>query len=403
MSSLAEDEKLRRRFLRWVLGAKAGGTTYVLEQALPGDAIQYSTQEAERRGLPDGCITDGDSWALIIESKIAAAIEAEQLTRHMRTARRRGFNDLTLLLVSVGEFAGRLPRDVIATTWAKVYRWLIGQTANSNWAKRCVEYMEVLEARESASGYLQEGTLTVFSGIPFGEGDPYNYLNARRLIGLLRRELVADRRLERRLNADLDAKGRGAITGRSGTLVWDFLRIRGAKNDALFTEHPHLTFAIHHDQVDATVTVPNSVKPSIRNKLLGPTVEDFRSAIQTAAQDFEGLIQRVPEVQPQVSVLQRHYRSQKSPATIDCSLRFDVRTALPRNSRSLGKVKPQPQWVEAAYSALASRRSNIQFQIGAAFPFRTCSIVRTPEIARALADVWLSCESIVKRMLAGDS
>lgn len=56
----------------------------MLEQALPGEITEIPEAEAERRGLPDGCITDGTSWGLLIESKFASAVSSDQVHRHLR-------------------------------------------------------------------------------------------------------------------------------------------------------------------------------------------------------------------------------------------------------------------------------------------------------------------------------
>jgi hypothetical protein len=114
LASLAEDRRLLRSVVLWACGRKEKmAKLRVLEQSLPGEPLDLSEEEAERRGLPDGCITDGDSWALLIESKFAARPTAEQLRRHLRTARRRGIEDVQLLLITVHAAPGRLPDKVV--------------------------------------------------------------------------------------------------------------------------------------------------------------------------------------------------------------------------------------------------------------------------------------------------
>jgi len=49
--------------------------------------------------------------------------------------------------------------------------------------------MEILEVKLTNDGYLKEGILTVFSGIPFTEDSPYNYPEAKRLIKLAMEDL----------------------------------------------------------------------------------------------------------------------------------------------------------------------------------------------------------------------
>jgi hypothetical protein len=73
----------------------------VLEQTLPGDEKEISEEDADRRTLPDGCISDGLGWALLIDSKFAAKVSADQLRRHLRTAARNGLETCKLLLLTV--------------------------------------------------------------------------------------------------------------------------------------------------------------------------------------------------------------------------------------------------------------------------------------------------------------
>lgn len=396
---LEADRRLLDRFVRWTVAEDIRGRRItVLEQSLPGDPLELSEDEAERRGLPDACIHDGDSWALIIESKFASDVNPEQLRRHARTMKRRGLLHATLLVIAVGKPDQKASAAFKAITWSQVYRWLCRESAGSAWARSCAEYLEVAESRGAAQGYLTEGMLTVFSGIPFGPNEPYVYSNAKRLLRLLRGELVKDRRLANKLNANIRGEGRSAITGRGGSLVWDFIPLKSALGDAIFTQHPHLTFGIHADHVDALVTVPNGVRSRMRAKLLGDDFDSFQRVIEATARKLRLALQRAPGAVPIVNVLQRHYLSQRSSGTIDCQLKFDVRTALPRKSKQRGKVKSQPQWLQAVHSALASRRSNIQFQIGAVFPYAACNIAGRAEIAKVIADVWLACGPVLDRM-----
>lgn len=101
--ALAEDKKLLRSFVRWVTHKPAPSTGLaIVEQQLPGEP-ELSENDAEQRGLPDAWIHDNDRWSLLIESKIAAAVRNDQLDRHVRTALRRGFVDITLLVIDVAE------------------------------------------------------------------------------------------------------------------------------------------------------------------------------------------------------------------------------------------------------------------------------------------------------------
>lgn len=396
--SLAEDRRLLNAFVLWAFGRNVRNEKLsVLEQSRPGGSSDISEEEAQQRGLPDGCITDGDSWALLIESKVALRPTLDQLHRHVRTARRRGIEDVRLLLLTVHPAPSRLPDNMVAKQWWEVYAWLSEQSPRSAWAKRCLEYMQVAEAKEAAAEYLQEGRLTVFSGIPFGEHEPYTYGQAKRLLKLLREELCKDSRLSTRIAADLLAPGRSAITGQNDSGVWDYIPIRQAHLAEKHTEYPHLTLTIGREHVGAFVTVPNGMNSTQRAQVLGADMDGFESVIQGATIEMVQSLRKVRGFVPEIIVLQRHWPSRHSSAAVDCQLRFDARTTLPTASRDRGPVKSQPQWLKAAYEALVHRRSNLEFAIGGSFPYGSCPTVADSAIVRAIADVWLACGPVVKR------
>jgi len=374
----------------------------VLEQSLPGERDDLTEEEAERRGLPDGCITDGDSWTLLIESKFAAKPTSEQLRRHVRTCERRGLEEVVGLLLTVHSAPPQLPGNVIAKQWSDVYTWLCRQCGRSWWARRCTEYMQVAEAKEAANTYLQEGKLTMFSGIPFGNGEAYAYGQAKRLLKLLREELCRDKRLSKNLRADLEASGRPAITGRDHSSVWDFIPIRRKRTGRVLkhTEHPHLTLSISQDRVGAYITTPNKMNSGLRAQLLRSSFEEFELLVQKVTTDMVVALKGVDGFVPEVIVLQRHFRSQRSPGVVDCQLRFDGRTTLSKTSRYRGQVKRQPQWVKAAYDALSHRRSNLEFQIGCSFPYDTCPVTRDKSIVSAISNSLLACAPLLKRVTA---
>ena len=132
---LHEDRVLLSGFLVWI-GIKLPTRAQALmlaEQSLPGDAPE-TEEDAEQKGLPDIVIHDGVTWCLLIESKVQAALTDDQLARHERTLRRRGFEQVhRLALTKAGV---RVPRNTIASTWSKLYEWL-GKTGRSReWSER---------------------------------------------------------------------------------------------------------------------------------------------------------------------------------------------------------------------------------------------------------------------------
>lgn len=399
LSCLSKDRRLLGHFVIWAAGQrKLPKALGVLEQTLPGEPVEFSETEAERRGLPDGCITDGTRWSLLIESKFAAALSADQLRRHLRTATRHGLTDSRLLLLTVGEVTQKLPSQVIARRWSDVYQWLVRESRRSEWAQIAKEYLEVAEARGIEQQYLKEGTVTVFSGIPFGRSEPYSYIQAKRELGLFLNELRSDRRLQRRLGTDPNGRGRGAITGRAGYGVWDFLSLKSAARSKLFTKFPHLTVGIRDTRLEVYVTVPNGVRSEVRGNILGRSHEDFDRLVHDVHRRLCVALRKHPGASPMIVLVQRHYASQRSPAIHDAQLRFDSRTGF-KGSQSRGRVKHQPEWLRVVYDVLKNRRSNLQFQIGADFPYDRCPVVASPQITEIAVAVWLACEPLVKTAL----
>ena len=351
--------------------------------------------EAERRGLPDGCISDGTGWALLIESKAAARISVDQLQRHRRTAARRGIGPVQVLVISIGAPPARLPTWVMLLRWSQVYAWLRNEARRSLWAATAADYLEVAEMRGAADGYLPEGTLTEFAGIPFGPDNPYTYPQAKRVLGLLRSELLADSRLQRVLKADPNSKGRGAITGSGDKRIWDYIGLHASRGAQVFTQLPHLTIGVHDDHLEATVTIPNGIRSRLRSKMLGAHYEDFERLIDGVTRALVRALQPFPGAVPNVTVVQRRYQTQRSQPTVDCMLHFDPRTALAA-AAIRGRVKEQPHWLRVTYEVLKARRSNLQFQVGAEFPYATCPAVHESRIARAVADTWIACAPIIE-------
>jgi len=393
LSCLSRDRRLLQRFISCAGEAHSAEKLEVFEQSLPGETIDLSEDDAERRGLPDGCISDGTGWALLIESKFAAAVNSDQLQRHLRTAAKHGLDKCKLLLLTVGEVRERLPAGVLTRRWSDVYQWLVQERSRSPWARIAAAYLEVAEMRGVEQEYLKEGTLTTFTGIPFGKEDPYTYPQAKRLLGLLMGELRKDSRLRRQLGTDPSSKGRGAITGRTGQAVWDFLSLKSGPK--AFTKYPHLTVGIVNSRFEAYVTIPNGIRVSLRNKMLGASYEEFERMILNVTRLLCVALRKYPGASPMLVVVQRRYITQRSPAILDGVLRFDPRTAVAADRRVRGRVKHQPQWLRAVYDLLANRRSNLQFQIGADFPYDRCKVVASPQVKDATVNIWLACKPLV--------
>jgi hypothetical protein len=399
VSCLAADTKLLRGFIKWATGEPAPvGRLQIVEQQLPGEEEPVeeviAEKQAKRRGLPDAWVHDRNSWALILESKIEAPLTGDQLDRHRRMAEKRGFSEFKLVAFVTKKGRRPVADDVTVFEWRELYSWLCRQR-ESIWACRLTDYMEVMERKLPGEGYLKEGTLTVFSGIPFGNDNPYNYLEAKRLLQQAMEELRKRKDLQRKLGMNPEGEGRPAITGRVGAAVWDFLPLAGAKDSETFTEFPHLTLGIERERVIAIVTVPNGIRREFRRRLLSNGKDGFLQVLEEIRQGLEKTLSRVDGATPWLEILQRHYPSQRAEPVVDARLQFDLRTAIGRRTRRI-KVKEQPQWLEAAYDALRHKQSNLQLAVGAVFPYAKCPAVGTPAILDHVANVWLSCRPLLR-------
>lgn len=400
-SCLAEDPALCKNFVRWLLkdGPLPSGRLHVLEQQLPGDA-PVGEDEAESRGLPDAWIHDGQSWAMLVESKVSSAIKGEQLRRHLATALKRGFEQIQVVLISVKR-PGPLPRGVHPIEWRSVYTWAQRQAVKSSWAVRLVRYMEILETKMVADEYLKEGALTVFSGVPFTGENPYNYREAKRVLRLLMNALRERKELSSQLGIDRDAPGRTAITGRDGAYVWDFLRLKGTQNTPNVTKAPHSTLSIRADDVFALLTMPNNMAGTYRKRILGAGYDGFSDLMGRVAGEIVSRLKSCPGAIPWVEVVQRRYPHQRAVPIVDSRLEFDLRTAFPHQASAKSRPKTQAEWLRSAYAAYGGKRANVQLAVGAIFPYDRCPVVHTPEAVNAIIAAWLGCKPLLDALLKG--
>lgn len=399
VSALGSDSKLLRRFVKWACGSVPSGRIKIIEQQLPGEEGGDNEQKAERRGLPDAWIHNNQDWALICESKIQAPLSMSQLLRHRRTAECRGFSDIQIIAFVAKRSQESNTTGVRVIEWTELYSWL-RRERQSEWASRVADYMEILEEKLAEQGYLREGTLTVFAGIPFDQEHPYSYREAKRLLDLSLDELRRRKSLKTSLRADPTGPGRPAITGREASSVWDFLPLAAAREARAFTEYPHLTLGIRRDSLRAIVTIPNGIRPKFRRNLLREGPEAFIALIERVHKNLHDAIGSVDGAVPYMEIVQRHHLSQRSRPIEDARLEFDLRTAFRSPKRWRRHVKNQHQWVETAYKVLSNKNANVQAAIGASFSYKNCPSVHTPGILDHIADTWLACRPLIQTTIA---
>lgn len=351
-------------------------------QSVPGRRMP-SEADAERLGLPDLWLYDGD-WCLLIEAKITASLSPLQLEAHHARARKQGFSRIHVVPLTASMQADT------GMVWTDVYQLVRSGVWRSIWPGLAADYLEVLEARMIADGQLTIGSLTGFSGFRFGEYG-FTYGEASRLLRQAMIKLRDDARLDA-LGVDRTLPGRPAITGQDGPVVWDFLRLAQSK-DSPHTAHPHLTIGIVDDSVEAMVTLPNGLNTKSRGALADLSSDSWNMLTRELMAGFAPLLAAQPRAVPMIRVLQRRYPSQRARPFDDAHILFDLRTAT-----GLEPVKLQPQWFNAAIAAWTAKNSNMQIQFGMSFKLSSCPLMQKEGAVTILADVLLAMRPLLAVM-----
>lgn len=358
---------------------------------------EESEIEYERKGLPDGWIHDGESWCLLIESKISSRLTVDQLRRHKKTAERCGFTEITVLAIEATPSNIHRPDWLRSLQWSDTYQ-LLTKAPQSDWAKVVAEYYVIAEQKFSDEGYLQEGNLTVFDGIPFDQDHPFNYLEAKRLLKLIMEELRSDKAFCRDAGINPEISGRGAITGSKGSGVWDYLSYKNATEGENFTNHPHFTIGISNQRLNASITIPNGINTAYRRSLKQIEYSDFYKVIGDITGNMLPLAKKDPGYSPWCHATQRRYSSQRSIPIQDAIVEFDLRTAIQTKN---DKVKPQEQWLKSVYEAYQEKRSNYQIQFGASIYFSRSLKVKKKSMLNTIKQTFIACTPLIS-MLEGE-
>lgn len=398
---LHEDRKLLPKFIQWVLGKGIPGTGNfeVLEQQIPGEKISLSGDESDISGLPDIWIHDSDRWSLIIENKIALAVDNDQLRRHYQTALKRGFENIHIVVIGPLKPKRKLIDRAQFKHWSEIYSWLIKQSNSSPWAHRTTKYFEIAETKFADTGYLKEGTLTEFSGFHFDEKNPYNYLEAKRVLRLAMEDLRKNKKLCSTLGIGPNISGRSKLTGKEDSCVWDYLALAQSDGQGKFNEFPHFTLLVGEEALYPFVGFPNEIKSKFRRNLLNGGKEQFLESFYEILQDMEKTTNNVVGATPWVRIKQRHFPSRRSIPISDAVLEFDLRTARKDSGDTTPKgsaVKCQPIWLDALYELFKSNQGNIELNVGIQFKYAHCQEVKSPKILDVIAETWITCRPLIK-------
>ena len=393
-SCLYEDKKLLESFLKKFCSGFFIKTQNINieQQTIPG-LIQDSVDESQKKGLPDALIFD-DEKCLIIESKVSSTLTSDQLRRHENTIRRRGFEQIR----GIGIVVDIVPKvkldNWIQITWNDVYSWSYKERNKSEWAKKLLDYFNVLENNMVEDEYLKEGSITEFTGIHFDDENPYSYREGKRQLRLLLKKLKSNKILKEELRINLNHKGRGGIK-KVGNL-WDYLTFdTGVKNKS-FTDEPHLTIGVGPDFIEGNLTIPYRIKGRTKKNFYSLSWKSFRKIIENIANNFHNEFGISNGFKPQIIMAQRRYPSQSSPAIHDARLDFDIRTAFKDLSSKLKPTqKKQEEWLKLVYDINNNKKSNIQFQVGARFYFNKNSLVNNKDADKVLCKSFLACKPLI--------
>lgn len=142
------------------------------------------------------------------------------------------------------------------------------------------------------------------------------------------------------------------------------MALRDRPKGPLFTRWPHLTLASHPDHLEVAVTIPDGVDPAVRKRLIALGSDGLTALNTQILRRARRLLSRGARVE--AYAVQRHYRTQRSPADIDARLMFKLST-----TRGQGQVKSQPEWLTLFETLLKRKRSNIQFGYVVRLPWTT--------------------------------
>ena len=398
---LHEDGVLLRDFAVWLSPHPVPtGKLRIVEQTLPGVAARENDDDTGN-SLPDAWIfaDEDESWALLIESKIQAGVDVVQLRKHQSMAECCGFLDATVFVVSAAKPPASLPAGVRPCRWSIVYEWFHARQTQSSWARRLIDYMQVLEAKMIESGDLTNGNLTSFSGIQFDEDHPYTPREAKRLLKHAMEEIKKSPRLCE-IGVDPKLSGRGRIPENS-VEVWDYVKLHGTEDSSPANERPHFTLGIRPEGALAVLILPNHwLSVGGRRhplKMIGKSA--FLDHVATVSKRIVDCLGSSPEARPWIVVQQRRALTGQRLNVWDAQLEFDPQTAVGLQSpdQASNALKIQPEWLSATYDALTNKNANIELCLGGRMEYQYPG-VQSREFIDRVIDSWAACRPLLNAL-----
>mgnify|MGYP003351425861 CR=1 FL=1 len=92
---------------------------------------------------------------------MSSTLTQDQLNRHERTLRRRGFSKIKGLGIVVDILPNVKLENWKQLTWNSVYSWAHKEKNKSDWAIKLTDYFRVLEHNMVEKEYLKDGSIGV--------------------------------------------------------------------------------------------------------------------------------------------------------------------------------------------------------------------------------------------------
>ncbi len=222
----------------------------------------------------------------------------------------------------------------------------------------------------------------VFNGFPFG-AMVFDYPKGKHVLRLAMDELRKRDDL-REIGIDPERKSRRTIHDDGGG-VWDVLVF--AVPDE-WRASPHLTLGIGNKYVSAMATLPAKALAAQR-RFKELEKDGFRRVVQAVLENMRPLLAECHGMEPHLRARQRQSSpSERQPRDVDIDLLRCVDDDDP--------VEFQSQWIDTAFDDIGSRKSNLELQIGARFPYRTCKkAIAEPDALDFVARAWIACKPYI--------
>ena len=181
-------------------------------------------------------------------------------------------------------------------------------------------------------------------------------------------------------------------SARGGFTYWTAFGLAGHGDGDRFNSHPHLTLGVSRRDVSAMVTLPNAEEDGI-----WAVAKEWANAevISTVAANMALAIRDCPGMKPVLRLRQRHFLAYR--AHLDAYLDVDLRVAKGAVVRPREHIKRQPEWIEAACRLLRAKGGeNLEFQIGATFPYLGCEAIARPAGLDHVARAWEACVPFIE-------